>query len=250
MGSQSKPWWNLYYEVLGTQNPNYTLQDQSDQETQDRRHCSERIVESIFFKGSKDLESTGIAAFDISLNEGFLGLNIDSAKEVILNTIRLLLRTKHWEGNKRRTTENPPIIIKSYLQKVASRKQLDEGELVNHVKEYLTDKNIINQFWICIIDPINSGLRITKFEASSISKCEKCNLVTRHTNLKVCISPNCNSENFEDIPRLESDYFGWVATEQPWPLRVEELTGQTKPLSEQREGSATLSAYFYQMNAL
>ena len=86
LGSQSKPWWNLYYEVLGTQNPNYTLQDQSDQETQDRRHCSERIVESIFFKGSKDLESTGIAAFDISLNEGFLGLNIDSAKEVILNT--------------------------------------------------------------------------------------------------------------------------------------------------------------------
>ena len=72
---------------------------------------------------------------------------------------------------------------------MASRKQLDEGELVNHVKEYLTDKNIINQFWICIIDPINSGLRITKFEASSISKCEKCNLVTRHTNLKVCISP-------------------------------------------------------------
>ena len=30
------------------------------------------------------------------------------------------------------------------------------------------------------------------------------------------------------------DYYGWLATQPPRRLRVEELTGQTKPLSEQR----------------
>ena len=102
------------------------------------------------------------------------------------------------------------------------------------MKEKLTDNNLIDQFWLTIIDPINSGLKITKLERDTLSRCEKCNLVTRHTNLKICISPNCQSNDFTKSSRLENDYFGWIANEKPWPLRVEELTGQTKPLSEQR----------------
>src|SRR5262249_46640015 len=43
----------------------------------------------------------------------------------------------------------------------------------------------------------------------------------------------CNSSRFSSVSP-DDDYYRWLAGEEPHRLRVEELTGQTKPLSEQR----------------
>jgi DEAD/DEAH box helicase domain-containing protein len=54
----------------------------------------------------------------------------------------------------------------------------------------------------------------------------------------ICIKQSChgselNQTALDDI--FNSDYFAWLSTKTPQRLRIEELTGQTKPLSKQRE---------------
>ncbi|MNS54521.1 hypothetical protein D3C72_873190 [compost metagenome] len=57
-----------------------------------------------------------------------------------------------------------------------------------------------------------------------------------HLNLpvKVCTSPYCQSGAFEAAEPADDDYYRWLSREPAHRLHVEELTGQTKPLSEQR----------------
>ena len=198
------------------------------------------------FKGSKDLETAGIAYFDLDLNNGFLGLEIEETKEIIANSIRVLFRGKLWVSRRGRQQTSAPRILQEYLRKVAAKTNLEFNELIEAVGERLRSLNIINQNWLCIVDPDTSGLRLAKVKPEALHTCEKCNLVTTKTKLKVCISASCFSDSFRTGGRLEQDYFSWVSKKNIAPLRVQELTGQTKPPTDKESGKGTLKAFSWQ----
>ena len=65
-----------------------------------------------------------------------------------------------------------------------------------------------------------------------------CSYSHAHGSGGVCANIGCAKPTLVDAgagPRTESgDYYGWLARQQPRRLGDAELTGQTKPLSEQR----------------
>ena len=67
-------------------------------------------------------------------------------------------------------------------------------------------------------------------------RCTQCARVHLHPSAGVCTSRECYSTGFEpaDLSARDDGYFEWLARTEPFRLRTEELTGQTKPLSEQR----------------
>ena len=233
--SQPNQWWHLYWERLNGRDPFYNPQQISDETANDRMDCARQIADAIFFKGSKDLESVGIAAFELDVSQGLLHLETEETKEILLNTVRLLFRTYHWDDKRYRTQTSAPRVIQGYLRKVATKKNLLHHDLVQAVGDRLRHLNIINQNWLCKIDPDTSGLKLAKLKPGSVYTCEKCNLTTSRINLKICLSTGCESQNFREERRLDNDYFSWVADNNVSPLRVQELTGQTKPPAEQRK---------------
>ena len=50
----------------------------------------------------------------------------------------------------------------------------------------------------------------------------------------ICTSRHCLGQAFETISEVQNDYYAWVSKEPAHRLSVEELTGQTKPIAEQR----------------
>jgi DEAD/DEAH box helicase domain-containing protein len=70
----------------------------------------------------------------------------------------------------------------------------------------------------------------------SIWECSLCATVHLHPSGGVCSRRSCTGELVERAaPSREDDYFAWLATMEPRRLAVEELTGQTKPLTLQRD---------------
>ena len=231
-GGESE-WWHAHYDVLGLTKPQCSPTDITRFIADDKEECAMNIMNALFFKGNKDLESTGIATFDLNITKNFLELPLEEVKEILLNSLRILLRTKHWTGKKSRTGTTAPLVVINYLKKVAQSKNLDVTELQEKVGEVLQDKQVINENWICITDPTRSGLRVSRLSPDQTQTCASCGLETKRSMLKLCISQNCDSKAFE-LAHRDEDYFAWISRGSPFPLRVEELTGQTKPLGEQR----------------
>ena len=242
--SQPNDWWNLYWDQLNGKNPEYHPDQITAEKTSDQRSCAIQVADAIFFKGSKDLETSGIATFDIDLTQGLLSLELDTTKEIILNTLRLLFRTKHWEGKRYRPQTSAPRVLQDYFRKVSNKTGQQYRDLVDVFGEKLRDLNLINQNWLCKIDPDTSGLRLAKITQDQVFTCESCNLATSRVNLKICLSPGCQSQNFRPERRLKNDYFSWVSEKNISPLRVKELTGQTKPPAEQRKRQRQFKGVF------
>src|SRR5262249_36462396 len=57
-----------------------------------------------------------------------------------------------------------------------------------------------------------------------------------HESAGICTNHRCLNREFSTVTREHDidDYYGWLPRKNPHRLRVEELTGQTKPLDEQR----------------
>src|SRR5262249_17429173 len=68
-------------------------------------------------------------------------------------------------------------------------------------------------------------------------RCARCSRVHLHGSAGVCTNPACRSRDLvqSEVGEEAGDYYAWLSHRPPRRLRVRELTGQTKPLSLQRE---------------
>lgn len=201
-----------------------------------RQSLSKFIAGAVFDAGGRDLESMGvadIAPIGCSLN---IGAAPELSTSILANVIRILGRKKFYQGSgKSRTSTNAPTPIKEYCQKVSALTGRTVEDIARSVAETLMGQGIINENWIIkTADSVSLKLEISKPGKDQLLMCDTCSMHTLNTPLKVCTSPNCESRNFSLVKDQEQDYYRWLSGELAHSLRVEELTGQTKPLSEQR----------------
>ena len=73
-------------------------------------------------------------------------------------------------------------------------------------------------------------------ESSQVLRCEGCARIHVNGSGGVCTNPTCNGTRLAPLVRTDghSDYYGWLSNRDPRRMKVEELTGQTKPIGEQR----------------
>ena len=67
-------------------------------------------------------------------------------------------------------------------------------------------------------------------------RCRKCGYRHLHRSADVCANRGCRSVGLIEEPRGADtdDYYAWLSGQRPRRLAIAELTGQTKPLEEQR----------------
>ena len=207
-----------------------------------RSELSSQVAKSFFDQGARDSESIGIA-YITALNDlsEKIGLSKDEARGVVANVIKLLGYKKRFGyQSDHQLRPGTPKVVSKYLTKIYQKKGVTDTDIptkIDQMKEALVNEEIIDDFWL--INTVNSSklkLVFIPLSLEQLKRCTNCSTVLFNHPLNVCTQDFCDSNNFEhaQLDLSEEDYYRWLAQEPIHKSSVEELTGQTKPLSEQR----------------
>ena len=196
---------------------------------------SKNVAFSLFDRAGRDLESMGVATIEVEGKHGDrLGMDHAAAGGVLANIVRILGHARYMVGEKTRGATSIPTVARRYIEKVAALLNRDAAGLLASINECLQDLGIINSNWLLNIDR-HTLLKLTVVPAGDrqLHRCDGCSRKTMQLPVKACTTPHCKSTAFSPAEAGE-DYYSWVSTEPPHRLAAAELTGQTKPMSEQR----------------
>lgn len=197
---------------------------------------SRHVAESIFDRAGRDVESIGLGFMDVpSARFRSLGLG-ESSRDALRSVIRILGLSRRYNRNpeaSERAQRTPPMKVRKYLEKLVDGSSLPD--LMESVAALLLDTGVAPGWLLSVSNP-ESGLTLVAPETASEWICRRCQNVHLHRSAGVCASPNCSSRELDERPLspLANDYYGWLATQDPRRMVIAELTGQTKPLDEQR----------------
>ncbi len=197
------------------------------------------IAETVLFdRAERDMESVGIAHLHFSGKyENFDTLSREESGQILDSCIRILGLSKHYDGNPlMKQARRTPSWIKSYLKAIAENRNLDLNGLEEWVKITFENSGLIESWNIQLLTG-NLPLSIQPNTGVAFV-CNRCTYSHLHPSAGVCIKQNCHGLEMSQSPLnniFTTDYFAWLSTKSPQRMRIEELTGQTRPLSKQRE---------------
>ena len=137
--------------------------------------------------------------------------------------------------DQRFTNENLPTVLRNYVGVVGERYGCDPRELRESLQKVLTSSKAIDgQFKLRL-----EGLAIQRQTYSSFMTwiCPACTRRHMHGSAGICTASNCHHVGLELRHETvgDSGYFESLTTKEVAALRSAELTGQTRPLEEQRK---------------
>ena len=194
---------------------------------------------SVFDRAGRDLESIAVGWIESpDIDLGVFPLQATMARQISASSIRILGLAEYVAGSDRQT-DSPPAALKRYLGATADRHGCSSKDLLEALEHSFRSAGLfpIGPRWELQTHKAGVGLAIrTDPENHQVWRCLRCSQVHMHQSGGICINRNCNSIDLVEGSRHvdEGDYYAWLARETPRRLRVEELTGQTKPLFEQR----------------
>ena len=201
---------------------------------------AKEVMDAIYSGGGRDLESLGIAKLEVpdSGIHSLIGLSKERSSAVISNVLRILGRTRNYadsDKNHSLVEERAPKKIRIYLEKVAFTESRDSAEFISSLYGALVERGVLNKFWIIQSNNLaNAPLKIKPLSGSKLYRCEICSTISSVDAVNECVNHNCSRSVYSELNQSAEDYYKLVASEPPSRLRVEELTGQTKPMTEQR----------------
>ena len=231
-------WWRLFIPPDG--HAWLPLDDQTRAlgVEQYRRHLATEIAQAIFDRAGRDFEAIGLGVVFPRLEDAHLSsLSPSNSSELVTSAVRILGLAQQFEGSARTPTDNMPSALRRYLQAVASKHAVSAEDLIAEVEDLLRSSGVINERFQLAVGRAGAplGLRLRDSEIP-VLRCELCARVHVNASAGVCTNPTCYSTRLApiDSARGHDDYYGWLSSLQPRRMKVEELTGQTKPIAEQR----------------
>lgn len=203
------------------------------------RKLRRSIAEALFDRAQRDIESVGIAYLSVSDQEFVAGpLNQEEQVQLVSSVIRILGLKKRYSDaySPEETVSFAP--VEKFLKKIAERKRLDLIELSNQFNQILATESMQRAIagWILLTSKADTSLNLTP-GGSSCWRCQSCNFRHLTPSLNVCVNSKCDGGELKEQPVNfdETDYYAWLSQLSPRRLRINELTGQTKPLELQRD---------------
>jgi DEAD/DEAH box helicase domain-containing protein len=200
------------------------------------------VIDATFDRARRDLESVGIAYVSVSGWKPCDGsLNEDQQGQLLASVLRILGLLGRAEGSDRggiHPEALTPRPVKKYLESVAERLHYDPGALEIQLETLVSDPAVSRAIagWLLKTDSADSSL-VVEAGGSKLWRCGRCNFGHLHPSLGVCVNRQCFSTELTEVDINEPhelDYYAWLAHQSPRRLAIAELTGQTKPLSAQR----------------
>ena len=228
-------WWEAYTAPAGQ----WALAEglERGQRVQDVRdyYLSPAIFQSVFDGAGRDFESVGLGWLDTAKPPSpVAGLDEQQTREVLRSAIRVLGLAKRYPSSPASRNTDVPSALHRYLVAVAQHAGLSETRLVDDVSRLLLDLGVVGSDWI--IDP--EGVCVVRRPAlgAPTYRCANCGRAHLHASAGICTFRGCYGATLIQLPSDDEpdDYFEWLSRAEPKRMRVEDLTGQTRPLAAQR----------------
>jgi DEAD/DEAH box helicase domain-containing protein len=233
-----EPWWRLYGPPKGEWIP---LQPQVRQRGSDQlRHVlATHIATAIFDRSGRDFESIGLGWLAMERPQlSSLPLPDELARQAMCSSLRILGLAGRYPG----ATSYPvqatmPGALKAYVRALATARALRPADLERGLEDALRASGVVGLNWEIPIGSVDAPLFLVRASGPSLWRCSRCARVHLHQSAGICTNRVCNAADLTTAQRETDldDYYAWLAERHPHRLRVEELTGQTKPLAEQRK---------------
>jgi DEAD/DEAH box helicase domain-containing protein len=225
------PWWLIYAPPDGQWEP-LAPTVRARWQPDATLHLNANLADALFNRGGRDYESIGLG-WATMLRPGLRQIPLDdeTALQVADSSIRILGLNRRYEGSPYSWSSGAPRDLRRYLGAVAVKEGISADELVESVAEALRASGALHEWQLRF-----TGLSIVKASADTSWVCDNCKRAHLHPSGGICTARGCNAllSRQDSRASVEDDYYQWLAQEEPRRLNIEELTGQTKPLSEQR----------------
>lgn len=213
------------------------------------------VVETTFDRARRDLESVAIAYLSVEGRVSADGPLTDDQQAQLLSTVTRILGLLGRSENSDRGGVHPeattPPAVRKYIKAVAAKLNLDDASIQNQLDQIVNQPAVGRAIagWLLKTSSADSTI-VLEPSGTNAWRCTRCNFVHLHESLGVCANRQClglTLVEFEVDGAEERDYYAWLAHQPPRRLAIAELTGQTKPLSAQRDrqrwfkGAFTLS---------
>nr|WP_239652094.1 DEAD/DEAH box helicase [Mycobacterium sp. UM_NZ2] len=212
------------------------------------------VIETTFDRARRDLENVGIAFAAVDGWEPVDG-PIDKTQQPhllasVLRILGLLGRTENSTKGGVHAEALAPTTVKKYLKSVAVKWDISEAALERQLDDLVADPAVGRAIsgWLLKTTSIDSSLVLQR-GTGKMWRCTRCNFGHLHPSLGVCANRQCFYSELAEVEideESEIDYYAWLAHQAPRRLAIAELTGQTKPLSEQRDRQRWFKGAFIQ----
>jgi DEAD/DEAH box helicase domain-containing protein len=225
-----RPWWELHAPPAGEwETMAADLRHAGLEES--RRLLDGHLAEAFFNRGGRDFESIGLGWLepaDPALSP--LSLDPEPAIEALRSAVRILGLSGRFPGGVAAGAGGPGLAVRAYAAKLAERHGGEADEWLGQLAEALRASHALGEWELRL-----GGLRVA-LGSERRYRCPRCGRIHLHPSAGACTGTRCQSTELTPLGDEEpvDDYYAWLAEEAPRRLRVEELTGQTRPLREQR----------------
>ncbi|MEW9836219.1 DEAD/DEAH box helicase [Mesorhizobium marinum] len=230
------PWWRFFDPPSPDDWEPLPAAVASDGRTRLMQEFSLQLAYSLFDRAGRDLESMGVASIEVDgPHAQALGLEEAVANGIIANVVRILGHARNMVGEKTRQATSIPAKARSYIEKAAALVGRDAKELGADIATHLQDRGVINANWLLQVNN-HSSLKLVLVPRGErpLFRCDSCSRRTMVLPITACTTPHCDCRTFSRVENPGEDYYAWVSREPAHRLSAAELTGQTKPISEQR----------------
>ena len=236
----SQPWWRIYDPPDREWEPLHSQEQRARAANDHLPPFAVHVSDVLFGRASRDLESARLGYLaPRSTPASTIPLGSEAAAQLTLSVIRILGLAGRRPGSRWPHGPRPPQVLTNYVRAVAEAHGVPTEDLQDAVEESLRAAGIVTAGWSLPLDNLAAPFEVVlALPDASVWVCRTCARVHLHASAGVCTNRACLATNLEETPGADSfdDYYGWLArTNRPRRLRVEELTGQTRPLSVQRE---------------
>lgn len=230
-------WWRFFPRPAGATSADVAPEIRSQGLEYYTAQCAGRVAGSMFDRAGRDIESMGLGYLGVAGNHAAsIGVSAEQADGLLANVVRILGHLKLFAGSgKHRNATGAPADVKAYIEKCSQLLGRDAVDLAERVRERLAELGIINENWVLLVENYGtSKLQLRPAGDLLPRRCTLCSRVGLVFPVNACTTDFCKSTSFEPVARTGEDYYSWAAKEEAHRMVTWELTGQTKPLSEQR----------------
>ncbi len=236
LNSDGSPWWRAFEPPTAGEWTPVPAAARLPEAASQRERLAQAVAESLFARAGRDLESMGIAFFSGPQGSPQGTLDSTTSAEVLRSVIRILGIRRRWTGGEYNPANTTPKAVKSYLSAVADRWGVELPDLEQWVRTELARGGLVID-WLLELRLLSTPLQLLPC-TDEVFVCTLCNFSHAHGSAGVCASYSCSKPALEARERtpesIDTDYYAWLARQEPRRMSIAELTGQTKPLSEQR----------------
>ena len=234
---QREPWWRLFTPPDGLAWKPLDHQTRRSGEEHFRQRLAAEVAGAIFDRAGRDLEAIGLGVVVPRIDGNVVpGLHRDVSDEILASAVRILGLKMQYEYSSRPPTGTMPKPLRTYLETVAKGLSANPAELLGCVESAMRSWGLVNDQFQLATGSAGApfGIRLHD-RGASVLRCTHCARIHLNASAGVCTNPTCHSSHLEPTTGDgHEDYYGWLSSRNPRRMRVEELTAQTKPISEQR----------------